>query len=479
MGRANATRLAAVVALLAVLATIATVWWISARPHTPASRPAQNAATNQEMLLPMQVPASPEGVTPVTSWPPQASTASAPHTDPSDPSAPSSRSQATSTGSPSLRANAQSTTPRITPTATSSSSAPRTPAPTRKPVLTQAQQLLGKPRSGLPWHSGVLFDTNKANVLALNEFGQWRTRKLDIVTSNPQVVKLEEMGDFASRYSGPILQGFPGRMVLQLPMFSNEVIPPEKQDVETNLKYKEISAGKYDSMWKSIAKNLIANGRGDALINMGTNVGTQGKSMGEEPSEATDFIAAYRHIVSIFRKQSSDMKFVFSTNCSRANRSEMLQYFPAPYTLHKFEEFYPGDDVVDIVGCSLMDLSFESGATTNDEWKQVMNPSDPYAVGLQQVVDLARKKGKGFAVTTWYLMPPTVMGNGDNPFLVQKMYDFFKANQDILVYESLGQTGGEQVLDDGQTVEGTNDPTMLIKGQMPKAAELYRKLWGK
>jgi hypothetical protein len=476
----TATRVAAVVALLAVVATICLVWWNSGRTRTPTGPQVANTTTSQETGLPMQVAVPPVAGTTSAGIP---SDLPVGEVNPADPTLPPTTQNSpfaptSSTATTTARQTTAPPPPRGTTRSPSSPASPTTTT-TKPPVLTRAQQVLGQPLSGLPWHSGVLLDTTKANVLALSEFSQWRTRKLDVVNSNPKLVRLEDMGEFAAKYSGPIVQGFEGRMVLQLPMVANETQEDVNAEPINNIKYVDISAGKYDAMWEAIAKSLVANGRGNSLINMGTDVGTQGKGLGEMPNENKEFIQAYRHVAGIFKKQSSDLKFVFSTNCTRSKRSEIVPYLPAPYTVMPFEDFYPGDDVVDVVGCSLMDLKFESGASTEAEWKEVLSPSDPYAVGLQRVSDYARKKNKGFALTTWYLMPAYVMGNGDNPFFVQKMYDFFQANKDILVYESLGQTGGEQSLDDGQTLEGTNDPTTLIKGQMPKSADLYRKLWGK
>lgn len=67
----------------------------------------------------------------------------------------------------------------------------------------------------------------------------------------------------------------------------------------------------------------------------------------------------------------------------------------------------------------------------------------------------------------WGLAQPGTGGNGDNPFYIRAMRNFFMANRDILVAENY-----------------FNEPDPYIANslwaadpQNPKAAAVYRKLW--
>ena len=101
--------------------------------------------------------------------------------------------------------------------------------------------------------------------------------------------------------------------------------------------------------------------------------------------------------------------------------------------LDALTKLYPGDDVVDLVGCDTYDW-YHTKAFDEQSWLSSLQPAD--AVGIQDVANFARAHGKGLSIPEWGLASPREGGEGDNPFYLAQMRLFFVANADILVVEN-------------------------------------------
>lgn len=106
------------------------------------------------------------------------------------------------------------------------------------------------------------------------------------------------------------------------------------------------------------------------------------------------------------------------------------------------------------------------GATDSKRWQWALQP--PLAVGLRDVAEFARLHGKGMTVPEWGLADPKLEGNGDNPFYIRAMHEFFAANADVLVLESYFN----------ESDNGQRSSLWPEKPENPKAAAEYRRLWG-
>nr|MDT0666369.1 glycosyl hydrolase [Micromonospora sp. DSM 115978] len=100
-------------------------------------------------------------------------------------------------------------------------------------------------------------------------------------------------------------------------------------------------------------------------------------------------------------------------------------------------EYYPGDEYVDIIGVD----TYDQWPPRRDEatWNRLCNEPP----GLWTGIAFAREHGKQFSVPEWGLVATHDTGagrigqaGGDNPFYIQKMFETFRDNADILAYEA-------------------------------------------
>ena len=112
---------------------------------------------------------------------------------------------------------------------------------------------------------------------------------------------------------------------------------------------KDISAGTYDTYIRTIANECKTFGYPLYLrfgAEMNINQGAKGDA-GSWASNSTDFIAAWRQIVNIFRAQgATNVKWVWNPN-----------YNENAGALHHWTEYYPGDSYVDWVGIDMYQFS--------------------------------------------------------------------------------------------------------------------------
>ncbi|MEK0086009.1 hypothetical protein U1T56_22870, partial [Geminicoccaceae bacterium SYSU G07066] len=97
-------------------------------------------------------------------------------------------------------------------------------------------------------------------------------------------------------------------------------------------------------------------------------------------------------------------------------------------------------------------------------------------VGLGAWLAWAKAKGKRFSVPEWgvsdhYPGMPCADNGFDNPFFIEKMYQFFRANAAVMAYESYFNGGGS-IIPPG--VHKIYPPA-----NNPAAAARYQQLWSK
>ena len=305
-----------------------------------------------------------------------------------------------------------------------------------------AQRMYGTPRSGLPWFSGWWVGGDKTSS-SMAQAQSWRGSLMDFATAYPQYSSWADMSN--SAWSISVWKGYGGRLAYGLPL-----LPQDRRG-----QWDDVISGAHDDVFRTIAQQMIDNGFADSAIRVGLEANGDWFPWGANASSAAQFKAAFRHVVGVMRAVDPKLTFWFDTSAS-AN--------PLPGTSGRgavmLNTLYPGDDVVD--GISMDHYDFYSlVAKTDQAFKDAMSP--PNGTGLQDAVDFARAHGKGFAVPEWGLHG--VQGPGDNPFFMQKMFDFFQANKDVLVYENYFDEPADYI------------HNSLMSGQDPQSAAVYRKLW--
>jgi hypothetical protein len=310
--------------------------------------------------------------------------------------------------------------------------------------------------SGSAWVSGAWLGP-MPDAAKAGDLGSWRGRPLDLVTTYPQYQTWQQLG--STEWTIAVFDGFAGRLSYGLPLLP-------RQDAGS---LADVAAGAHDDTWRSIAALLRKHGRDDASIRIGLEangdwfpwgIGHQGHN---DPAQ---FVAAYRRVAQVLRAELPRAELGFDIGCAHpmAGQRDRLDSLTA---------LYPGDDVVDVVGCDHYDAG---SSVVRDEttWQRVLRP--PRGPGLADVLDFAVAHGKGFAVPEWGLTAAAKGGGGDNVLFLTRMHDFFAAHAMHVAYENyfnepdpyigcaLWQPGGQ-----GRPPGSS--------AQNPLAAEAYRRLW--
>lgn len=201
-----------------------------------------------------------------------------------------------------------------------------------------------------------------------------------------------------------------------------------------------VAAGRHDEAFEAAAR-AIAGAQPKAIIRLGWEMNLDSTAWFARGREA-DYIAAYRRVVGIFRRHSSDFRFDW---CPGWGPQEM----PADLA-------YPGDDVVDYIGLDVYDFRYEG--SPEERWEKFYLKG-PF--GLEWHRDFAAAHGKPMTYPEWGV------GNfGDNPYFIRRMHEWFVQNQDNIAYAAYFNVDGLW-------------PTQIDNDRFPKSRDLFRKLFSR
>jgi len=293
------------------------------------------------------------------------------------------------------------------------------------------------------WPSGVWLG-GAGKTRKVNAFGAWRGTEVGAVTAYPAYATWREME--TSNWHVASFNGFEGRLAYGLPLLADE-----------GGTLQEVAAGKHDGTWRAVARTLLRYDRGDSFVRVGLEANGTWFRWGATAETADDFKAAYRHVVKVMRQTAPELEFVFDISCSVALEGVEND------RMASLTRLYPGDDVVDVVGCDHYD-SWSAIARSEKEWEDTIKPDS--GPGLTDVVKFAREHDKQFAVPEWGLSSKSAEGAGDNPFFIKKMYQFFYNHRDVLAFENY--------FDEPDPYLGSS---LFLEPQNPKSAAAYRELW--
>jgi hypothetical protein len=304
--------------------------------------------------------------------------------------------------------------------------------------------MLGSPRSGGAWFSGVWAGGGTISAARVTSFGVWRGAPTDAAITYPESKTWEQI--YGSDWHISTFNDFEGILVYGLPML------PANGDGDLQ----SISSGAYDWVYTKVASDLVKHGRGRSIVRIGWEANGDWWPWNAQADSADAYVAAFRHIVGVLRSVAPQLVIDFDVNCGTTLRGQSDR-------LDTLTQLYPGDDAVDLIGCDHYDWNAIE-AIDDAGWERAKHPKD--SVGVQDVADFARARGKGLTLPEWGLASPQEHGNGDNPFFMQKMRGFFEDNKDVLVLEDY--------FSEPETSLGSGiwDPE-----QNPQSAEEYQKLW--
>ncbi len=294
----------------------------------------------------------------------------------------------------------------------------------------------------LAWTSGV-WTGGSMGAGSAQQFALWRGSRVETATTYPAYETWEELT--GSEWHVSVFAGFSGRLVYGLPLL------PKAGGSLT-----DVAAGARDDVWRSVAGDLVKHRFGDSYVRVGLEANGTWFPWGTTASTAGQFIDAFRHVVKVMRDVGPDLRFVFDITCGAGLPGSTGR-------LDSVTRLYPGDDVVDVVGCDVYDSYTTSVRSAADE-TNVLRPAD--AAGLLDVLEFARSHGKLFAVPEWGLTKESAQGAGDNPVFITVMQRFFARNAKYLAFENYFNEPGDYL-----------QSSLWESAQNPAASRVYRRLW--
>jgi hypothetical protein len=288
--------------------------------------------------------------------------------------------------------------------------------------------------SGLGWDSGAYVPGS--DPVQYQRFADWRGRPLDVVVDWPARHTWSDIIDPAWLY-----RAWSGSPLTKV--FGVGMIPDDGAATMTGC-----AAGEYDARWRQFGTNIAAAGLADStIIRLGWEFNTDAYRW-----SATDpqvYAACWRHVVTSAESTAPGLRWEWAVNRGPGA------------TLPDPRAAYPGDDYVDIVGVDAYDVW--PTAHTEADW--AVQYSGPY--GLKFWADFAAAHAKKLSVPEWGTVSGTLDDaghtDGDNPFYVDHMVQFFRSLGTALAYEAYFNQG------DSECGCAIYDPVLN-----PRAATAYR-----
>ncbi len=201
----------------------------------------------------------------------------------------------------------------------------------------------------------------------------------------------------------------PGRrLILGLPLLEN-----------SNAGQFELgAAGAFDSYFKNLGQNMVNNGLGNSIIRLGYEANYPGIGPWQATDNPSGYVKHFRHIVGVLRSVPNSNFLIDWTS------SAGLQ---TGHVLNSFDSYYPGDDVVDIVGMDLYDMKWmDTTSTPIQRWQFNLTQT----MGLNDHRTFAALHNKPVSFPEWglYKTGDQFGGGGDDPYYIDQMADWFASS---------------------------------------------------
>ncbi len=251
-----------------------------------------------------------------------------------------------------------------------------------------------------------------ANPSGVDAYGEWLDREptyaVDFLASNTW-----------SEISNPTWwldgwQGSPYHVVFSVPL-----IPSDGSTLGLG------ASGAYDYHFTNLAQKLVAYGYGDATIRLGWEMNGNWFAWygGNDPAS---FVTYWRRAVDAMRVVSG-ASFRFDWN-------------PIVGGSYPADVLYPGDDWVDVIGLDVYDQGWWPGwEDPTNRWNELV--WQPF--GLAWHRDFAAAHGKPISFPEFGLSDSAQHhGGGDNPYFIEKMYEWIGLNKESVEYYAYFEFAG-------------------------------------
>ena len=287
----------------------------------------------------------------------------------------------------------------------------------------------------------------QGGVEEIAAFEAWRGKDAGIVLSFPAKRTWSELRISSTWLSYWSRTAYRSKMVITLGMLPTE---DRSASLATG------ATGAYNDHFRAAAANLVSAGMGNAVIRLGHELNGDWYPWAaqQDPHAFAEF---WRQVVTTMRSVPGQ-SFTFDWNVSVTS-----SFWDAT-------EAYPGDSFVDYIGQDVYDKKYgDSGATPQERWTSMVEPSTGSRQGLQFWADFAARHGKPVSFAEWGLVGETSElanggAGGDSPYFVERMHNWFSTHD----------TAFEIYFDEDTPVNYHE----LLNGQFPRAADTYLRLFG-
>jgi hypothetical protein len=171
------------------------------------------------------------------------------------------------------------------------------------------------------------------------------------------------------------------------------------------------AAGAYDAHISLLAKNLVNDGLGASVIRLAAEMnGTSNvDNVGNSAADRAAWVRYWRHFVTVVREvPGANFRFDWTVNSG--------------YRAIPLANFYPGDDVVNIIGVDQYDSLVTGTQSEPTRWATLYANPD----GLAQIAAFAAQHRKLVSVPEWGVNEPDdIQPADDDAFFAAKMVEFF------------------------------------------------------
>jgi hypothetical protein len=326
--------------------------------------------------------------------------------------------------------------------------APRVPRP-RGPIGCSAilalcvLALAPKARAEAPLPLGVYLGNGETGVVRMPAFAKWFGRDPDRILD---FLAYDSWASFESdaRWTSSSWRGAGKRPVASALTIS---VPLTIQGTPLA----EVAAGAHDRTYIAVARALVADGWGGAVVRLGWefNGSWMPWAAARDPKA---YVSAFRRIVALMRSVPGQ-SFTFDWCCA-CGRNAI-----AP------DSVYPGDDVVDIVGMDIYTRYYNSfDAIPALRWRAIRVTR----YGLDWLVLFSKEHHKRLSVPEWGTGEAFAQdggtGGGDDPLFVANMAAFLRENH--------------AAYSDYWDFHAPDYNASVSDGEHPKAGEVLRSMFG-
>lgn len=254
--------------------------------------------------------------------------------------------------------------------------------------------------------------TGPANVNGQDSFASWLGAPVPYVTDyvdhrNSWVIDFSP--DWLTDAWGAWVNAVPGRrLALAVPLLEESA----------RGQFDQCTSGDFDQHFQTLGQNLVSKNLGNSIIRLGYEMNNPSIGPWDATSNPAGFKSCFRRVVGVMRAvPGSNFSIDWCTNAG----------VPGGSSLTSFDDYYPGDDVVDIIGMDQYDIKWmDTTSTPEQRWDYLLTRT----MGLNDHKAFAAARGKPMSFPEWglYARGDQQGGGGDNPYFIDKMADWFASN---------------------------------------------------